>query len=955
MMLLALHAQHMSNPLIRSSSGSGVAPLTGAFEALHPRLRAQLTAVDHDSNPSDVLAGLLPTVSASYQQLDEENRQVRRAMQSLADESRYQGLVHQSSEAVLVVDSQTLRCVDANELALRFFGIKRVDLGTLDAGGLLAAAKEGRHGHEDGDSDTTGLSLSIDRPRIFDWRCTSSNGVPLLAQVRLTALPGISGLLRACISDASASKRDQLVAAGDRDLFQQIASDVPLPALLASVVTLIENVCNDCIAAVSLLRADGQGVEMLVGAKLPESIRRLELGAAIDAEVGSAVAAMHLGRQVLATDIGSDPHWIHWRTQAAAERIEAAWAVPIKDSGGTVLGAVTVYSHRGGFPATRDLELFLHAGRLAAIAIERSGAGRQERPAERRVSAGALPLGSVELERAQETLRAISDAVITVDANGRIDFVNPMAEQLCGWSALEARGLPADQVLHFARELDRTEIESPLLRSLRDGTVVEQDGQSLLTARSGSHVPVQFSAAPIRAQSGKIVGAVTVFREVTLEQHLRRALSYQAMHDPLTGLINRREFEARLEAVVDLARSGEGVHALLYVDLDGFKGVNEQCGVAAGDRLLRDITLLLQQQVRSADTVARIGGDEFGIITQYCTTEQAIRVADGIRQAVQNYRLDWEVHSARVSASIGAVSVGRDSGSAASLLSAAESACFAARDAGRNRIHVYDAGESTGLQRDLHWVGVVSRAVEEGRLELHEQPIIATSAAVQRMQFHELLTRLRGVDNSLVLPADFVPAAERYNLMSAIDRWVVKRAVELLSARAAHDLPPTMLFAINISASSFCDRSFLDYLLALTEGSVLRGGLCLELAENAVISNLTQAADFMNALKRRGCRFTLDNFGSGLFSLQVLKTLPLDFLKIDGQCTVNIVNDPVDRGIVEAIIKVASSLGIATIAERVESGAVRDVLEQMQVDYMQGFLLGRPKPLDALAAAALRG
>lgn len=952
-MLLTLHAQHMSNPLPRSSSFSSAAPVAGAFDSLHPRLRAQLAAVDAEAIPSDVLAGLLPTVSATYQQLDEEIRQVRRAMQSLADESRYQGLVHQSSEAVLVVDSQTLRCVDANELALRFFGVKRIDLGTLDAGGLLAAAQDGRQSMDD-ESGTTALSLNLDRPHVFDWRCTSCSGVPLLVQVRLTALPGISGLLRACISDASASKRDQLVAAGDRNLFQQIAADAPLPALLASVVALIENVCSDCVAAVSLLRTDGQRVEMLVGAKLPASIRRLELDAPIGPDGGSAIAAMHLGRQVLATDIGSDPHWTAWREQAKAQRFEAAWAVPIKDSAGTVLGAVTVYSHRGGFPATRDLELFLHAGRLAAIAIERSGAGRQGRPAERRLSAGALPIASVELERAQETLRAISDAVITVDANGRIDFVNPMAEQLCGWSALEARGLPADQVLHLANEKNGALIESPLLRTLRDGGVVEQEAQCVLTTRSGGSLPVQFSAAPIRAQSGKIVGAVTVFREMTREQHQRRSLSYQAMHDPLTGLINRREFEARLEAVVDLARTGEGVHALLYVDLDDFASVNEKCGAAAGDRLLRDITLLLQQEVRSTDTIARIGGDEFGIIAQYCTTEQAVRVADGIRQAVQTYRLDCESPAARVSASIGAVSVGRDSGSAASLMSAAESACLAARDAGRNRIHVYDAGESTGLQRDLHWVEVVSRAVEEGRLELHEQPIIATAAAVQRMQFHELLTRLRGIDNSLVLPADFVPAAERYNLMTAIDRWVVKRAVELLSARAAHDLPPTMLFAINISTSSFCDRSFLDYVLALTEGSVLRGGLCLELAENAVISNLTQAADFMNALKRRGCRFTLDNFGSGLFSLQVLKTLPLDFLKIDGQCTVNIVNDPVDRGMVEAIIKVAGSLGIATIAERVESGAVRDVLEQLQVDYMQGFLLGRPQPLDALAAASLR-
>ena len=268
---------------------------------------------------------------------------------------------------------------------------------------------------------------------------------------------------------------------------------------------------------------------------------------------------------------------------------------------------------------------------------------------------------------------------------------------------------------------------------------------------------------------------MVVFRDVTKERRLKRALSYQASHDALTGLINRREFDNRLAEALQSAQDGHGPHALLYVDLDQFKLVNDTCGHSAGDRLLRDVTGVLQGHVRADDTIARLGGDEFGILVRNCTAEQAARVAENIRQAIRDYRFSWEQNVVSVGASIGVVEITRESGSVATLLSAADIACYAAKDSGRNRVHLYDSNEVSGRHREMYWVGRVTRAVETGRLELYYQPIVATGCEAPSLPpFYELLVRLRGDEGELVLPGEFIPAAERYNVVAAIDRWMVE-------------------------------------------------------------------------------------------------------------------------------------------------------------------------------------
>ncbi len=558
-----------------------------------------------------------------------------------------------------------------------------------------------------------------------------------------------------------------------------------------------------------------------------------------------------------------------------------------------------------------------------------------------------------EKERAQVTLQSIGDAVISTDADGRIEYINPVAETLTAWSLDEARGRPIADVLNLVNEITREPIENPLMCALDRGGAGFPGDHSVLITRSGQEVAIQESAAPICDRQGRVIGAVIVFHDVTKERRLKRALSYQASHDALTGLINRREFDNRLHAAVLSAQRGEGSYALLYIDLDQFKVVNDTCGHQAGDRLLRDVTGLLQTRVRASDTIARLGGDEFGVLLEGCTLEQATRIAEGVRQAIRDYRFMWGASTLSVGASVGVVQIKPETENVASIMSAADIACYAAKDEGRNRIHVYEQDGVSHRHKEMHWVARVTRAVEENRLELYFQPIVPTGLAaaesLSQPRFHELTVRLRDDDGRLVPPSEFIPAAERYNVMSIIDRWVVIRAVELLKERQSRGAALPLL-AVNLSGTSLNEQSFAEFVLQNVGESPIAGALCFEITETAAVTSLSNAIYFMRELKGRGCKFSLDDFGSGLSSFMYLKTLPVDFLKIDGQFISHIAEDPVDRSMVEAISKVGRALGISTVAECVESEAVLEELKRIGVDFAQGFFVAAPLPIAQLTA-----
>jgi diguanylate cyclase (GGDEF)-like protein/PAS domain S-box-containing protein len=554
-----------------------------------------------------------------------------------------------------------------------------------------------------------------------------------------------------------------------------------------------------------------------------------------------------------------------------------------------------------------------------------------------------------EKERAEVTLQSIGDAVISTDASGRIDYMNPVAESLTGWSAAEAHGREIRDVLNLVTELEHEPLENPLLRALGRGEHRSDGGaadHSVLITRSGQEIAIQESAAPICDRQGRMIGAVIVFHDVTKERRLKRALAYQASHDALTGLINRREFDNRLHAAVQNAQRGEGSYALLYIDLDQFKVVNDTCGHQAGDRLLRDVTGLLQTRVRASDTIARLGGDEFGVLLENCTLDQATRIAENARQAIRDYRFVWGASALSVGASIGVVEIRRETENVASIMSAADIACYAAKDGGRNRIHVYDAGGISSRHREMHWVARVTRAAEENRLELFFQPIAAIGSQ-NPPRFHELTVKLREDNGQLVQPSEFIPAAERYNAMSIIDRWVVEKAVEMLRERQKRGVPlPTL--AVNVSGTSLNEQTFVDLALQVLADPVIAGAICFEITETAAVTNLADAIHFMRELKTRGCKFALDDFGTGLSSFMYLKTLPVDYLKIDGQFIAQIASDPVDRSMVEAISKVGRALGIATIAECVETAVVLEELKRIGVDFAQGYFIARPLPVAQL-------
>ena len=550
-----------------------------------------------------------------------------------------------------------------------------------------------------------------------------------------------------------------------------------------------------------------------------------------------------------------------------------------------------------------------------------------------------------EKERAQVTLQSIGDGVITTDADGRVDYINPVAQDLTGWETRSAHGEPIESLMTLINEHTRSAVDNPVSRCLKEGRVITLADNSVLLNKDGSEIPIQDSAAPIRDRIGNIIGAVMVFHDVSNESRLFRKLSYQASHDTLTGLINRREFENCLVRALDSAHDHpEHTHALLYLDLDQFKVVNDTFGHTAGDELLTQIAEVVQSNIRSTDIVARLGGDEFGILLERCTEERAMDVAEAIRSAVEEHRFNWQDASTSARCSIGIVIVSKDSVDVASVMSFADVACYSAKDMGRNQIHLYQDSDASTRHEEMKWVARITSAVEENRLELFYQPIVGIGKTNGQSRGHyELLLRMRDKKGELIGPDQFIPAAERYNLMSTLDRWVICEALSQLADRNPEAEEAHYTLAINLSGTSLSEDRFLEFVIEELERQKLpKGAICFEITETAAISNLSRVIHFMQTLKKLGCKFSLDDFGSGLSSFTYLKNLPVDYLKIDGQFIRNVAEDVVDESMVRAINQVGQAMGIETIAEQVETKEVLSKLSELGIEFAQGYYIARP-------------
>ena len=551
-----------------------------------------------------------------------------------------------------------------------------------------------------------------------------------------------------------------------------------------------------------------------------------------------------------------------------------------------------------------------------------------------------------EKERAQVTLESIGDAVITTDVHGLIDYVNPVAETLSGWRSAEARGLPLQVVCRMLDETTGKTQMNPVETVLREGASIKVTSNVLLLRRDGTEIAINETAAPIRDRSGAIAGVVLVLHDVRREREYATQLSYQASHDALTGLINRREFEHRLGLALASARELGRHHAVMYLDLDQFKLVNDTCGHAAGDELMRQVSMLLQQRLREGDTLARLGGDEFGVLLENCPAEHAVRIADELRQTVSDFHFIWHTRTFTIGVSIGLVNIADHAMTLADVLSAGDAACYMAKEKGRNRVQVYHPKDSELAVRhgEMEWVARIHGALDADRFCLYAQEIVAVEALHRPASLFELLVRMVDEHGQLVPPMAFIPAAERYSLMPAVDRWVIRTAFATIAGMYARG-EPAATYMINLSGVSIGADEFFDFIREeLAQARIAGESICFEITETTAIANLGKAAHFIGELRALGCRFSLDDFGAGMSSFGYLKHLPVDFLKIDGSFVADMLVDPIDSAMVEAINHIGHVMGKRTIAEFVESDDVLVSLRRIGVDYAQGYAIAKPKP-----------
>jgi len=553
--------------------------------------------------------------------------------------------------------------------------------------------------------------------------------------------------------------------------------------------------------------------------------------------------------------------------------------------------------------------------------------------------------------RSRRALESMSEALITTDVDGRVDYINPAAARLMGVAADETVGTMLEELAAVADEGDRKLLAEPVRQALVAGTSLTLGRRALVIRPAGGaeHL-VELSASPIHMETGETIGAVVMLHDVTEVRGMARQMSYQATHDALTGLVNRREFERRLQESVDTAHRGDGAHVLCYLDLDRFKVINDTSGHVAGDAMLRECAKILRDAVRDSDTVARVGGDEFGMLLVGCPLEKARQIADDVCRAVNEFRFVWKDKIFNVGISIGLVEIARDSGTMEESLAAADSACYVAKRQG-GHVSVYSARDEVFARQtgEIQWLQTLQVALRESRFELYCQPIVAAFAANDEGPAMEVLVRLRDDAGEHISPIEFVRAAERYRLMVLVDRWVVQTTLTAMG-RGAITLAAKRSVAINISGQTLQDGQFLEFVVECFDSTGANPAqVCFEIAEGAVLANLDQARRFVGVLHGMGCRFALDDFGSGLGSFANLKNLAVDYLKIDGSFFKNLARDTVNQAMVTAMIRLARSLNFKVIAEQVEDASALEAARRMGVDYLQGYAIGRPEKL-AMAA-----
>jgi len=556
----------------------------------------------------------------------------------------------------------------------------------------------------------------------------------------------------------------------------------------------------------------------------------------------------------------------------------------------------------------------------------------------------------------QVTLSSVADGILISDAEGRVVIINDAAREMLGLGSADVEGEPVDSVLRLCGAEETQILESMFAQVIRRDDRVHADSDSRLLVENRNPLPVSAQASPVRSSQAEIVGAVITLRDNSETRRLSAKLSWQANHDALTLLPNRRYFEAELGRAMEAARFGNANHGLIYVDIYQFQIVNDTCGHAAGDELLKRLAQLFGKALRSQDLLARLGSDEFGILLRNCTLAGTHRVANLLLRGVEQFVFSWGGKRLTVGISVGAVAIDRDSESDAQVMAAAEASCAAAKEAGRNRIHLYHHHNSQIVERrrnEMHWVEKINDALAENRLVLYQQPVVPVVLSnladnQPHVPHYEILVRMRDRDGNVILPGQFIPAAERYGLMEDIDRWVLTNVVDYIARRERAGLA-TVSYAVNLSGPTLGNESFRDFVQQeLSRTAIDAKALNFEITETAAVGNFSRAIRFIETFRARGCEFYLDDFGSGMSSFSYLKDLPVDYLKIDGAFIKSMETDSVDYAMVSAINHLAHVMGIKTVAEYVENEGILKLLEKLGVDYAQGFGIAAPAPVHSL-------
>jgi diguanylate cyclase (GGDEF)-like protein/PAS domain S-box-containing protein len=549
-------------------------------------------------------------------------------------------------------------------------------------------------------------------------------------------------------------------------------------------------------------------------------------------------------------------------------------------------------------------------------------------------------LAEEELLKLSRAVEYSPAAVYITDLDGNIEYINPKFTEITGYSSEEVIG-------ENPRILKSGEIPEEIYTDLWTSITSGKDwkGEFHNRRKDGSLYWARNSISCVKNREGEVIHYIALQEDATHEYELSEQLTFQASHDALTRLINRREFERRAERLLSSTKQDKSEHALCYMDLDQFKVVNDTCGHAAGDELLRQLSTVLLNSVRHRDTLARLGGDEFGVLMEHCSLDDAHRVATTLLKVIQDYQFSWEGHTFKIGVSVGLVAITPATTNLSELIRDADAACYMAKDKGRNRIHVYHIEDVELAQRhgEMQWVTRLNQALEEDRFFLYAQTIVPLDGNSTEKHY-ELLIRMKNEKGEIILPGFFLPAAERYNLIVNIDRWVLEETFSLLSTNPDF-LKQNNFCSINLSGQSITDDTFLDFAISkINESGIDAMKICFEITETAAISNLNTASKFMSSLKELGCRFALDDFGSGLSSFAYLKNLPVDYLKIDGMFVKDIVDDPIDRSMVKSINEIGQVMGMKTIAEFVENDEIKGMLREIGVNYAQGYGIGKPQP-----------